>query len=116
LHRAIEAFGREDLTLDEAFRSAWVAAAAAVDLWDDVHWDVLSQRHLDTVRQAGALSLLPLALASRAIFDIHSGNLAAAAALVAESQWVAGGDGRGEHPDAHPRGVAGGDARSREAG
>ena len=51
---------------------------AAVDLWDDVHWDVLSQRHLDVVRKAGALSLLPLALASRAIFDIHSGDLAAA--------------------------------------
>jgi len=89
LHRAVQAFGREDLTLDEAFHSAWVAAVAAVDLWDDEHWDILSQRHLDTVRQAGALSLLPLALASRAIFDIHSGNLAAAAALVAESQWVA---------------------------
>ena len=89
LHRAVQAFGREDLTVDEAFRSAWVAAVAAVDLWDDVHWDVLSQRHLDVVRQAGALSLLPLALASRAIFDIHSGNLAAASSLVAEGQWVA---------------------------
>jgi len=89
LHRAVQAFGRADLSLDEAFRSAWLAAVAAVDLWDDVHWDVLSQRHLDTVRQAGALSLLPLALASRALFDIHSGNLAAAAALVAESQWIA---------------------------
>jgi hypothetical protein len=44
---------------------------------------------LDTVGQAGALSLLALALASRAIFDIHSGNLAAAAALDAERQWVA---------------------------
>ena len=33
--------------------------------------------------------MLPLALASRAIFDIHSGNLAAASSLVAESQWVA---------------------------
>ena len=89
LHRAVQAFGREDLTMDEAFHSAWVAAVAAVDLWDDVHWDILSQRHLDVVRQAGALSLLPLALASRAIFDIHSGNLAAAAALVGESHWVA---------------------------
>ena len=89
LHRAVQAFGREDLTLDEAFHSAWVAAVAAVDLWDDEHWDILSQRHLDVVRQAGALSLLPLALASRAIFDIHSGNLAAAAALVGESHWVA---------------------------
>jgi DNA-binding CsgD family transcriptional regulator len=89
LRRAIRAFGIEDLTLDEAFHSAWVAAVAAVDQWDDEHWDILSQRHLDVVRKAGALSLLPLALASRAIFDIHSGNLAAAESLVAESQWVA---------------------------
>ena len=89
LHRAVQAFGSEDLTLDEAFRSAWLAAVAAVDLWDDVHWDVLSQRHLDVVRKAGALSLLPLALASRAIFDIHSGDLTAAASLVAESRWIA---------------------------
>jgi DNA-binding CsgD family transcriptional regulator len=89
LRRAVQAFGSEDLTLDEAFRSAWLAAVVAVDLWDDVHWDVLSQRHLDVVRAAGALSLLPLALASRAIFDIHSGHLSAAASLVAESQWVA---------------------------
>ena len=41
LRQAVQAFGREDLTLDEAFRSAWLAAVAAVDLWDDVHWDVL---------------------------------------------------------------------------
>ena len=47
MHRAVQAFGSEDLTLDEVFRSVWVAAVAAVDLWDDVHWDVLSQRHLD---------------------------------------------------------------------
>jgi DNA-binding CsgD family transcriptional regulator len=89
LHSAVDAFGREDLTVEEAFRSAWVAAVAAVDLWDDVHWDLLSQRHLDVVRNAGALSLLPLGLASRAIFDIHSGNLSAAASLVAESKWLA---------------------------
>jgi DNA-binding CsgD family transcriptional regulator len=89
LHRAVQAFGSEELTVDEAFRSAWVASVAAVDLWDDVHWGVLSQRHLDVVRKAGALSLLPLALASRAIFDIHRGDLSAAASLVAESHWVA---------------------------
>jgi DNA-binding CsgD family transcriptional regulator len=65
-----------------------VRHVAAVDLWDDEHWDILSQRHLDVVRKARALSLLPLALASRAIFDIHSGKLGATASLVAESQWV----------------------------
>ena len=89
LHRAIRAFASEDLNPEEAFRSAWVAAVTAVDLWDCEHWDVLSRRHLDFVRKAGALSLLPLALASRAIFDVHSGDLAAAASLVAESRWVA---------------------------
>nr|WP_205650457.1 LuxR family transcriptional regulator [Actinoplanes solisilvae] len=89
LRRAVRAFGAEDLDLDEALHSAWVAAVTAVDLWDDVHWDVLSRRHLDVIRQSGALSLLPLGLASRAIFDIHSGNLTAVAALVAEMRWVA---------------------------
>jgi ATP/maltotriose-dependent transcriptional regulator MalT len=61
----------------------------AADLWDDVHWDALSRRHLDVVRGAGALSLLPLALTGRAIFEIHGGNLSVAASLVAERHWVA---------------------------
>ncbi|HKC28085.1 MAG TPA: AAA family ATPase [Jatrophihabitans sp.] len=89
LQRALGEFGRDELTLDEGLHSAWLAAVAAVDLWDDVHWDVLSQRHLDFTRKAGALSLLPLGLASRAVFEIHAGNLTAAAALVAEIGWVA---------------------------
>jgi DNA-binding CsgD family transcriptional regulator len=89
LRHAVQAFRPERLTLDEAFQFGWLAAVVAVDLWDDVHWDVLSQRHLDVVRQAGANGLLPLALAGRAIFDIHSGNLAAAASLLAEKKLVA---------------------------
>jgi DNA-binding CsgD family transcriptional regulator len=89
LRRAVRAFGDEDLTTDEAFRSAWVALVAAVELWDDVQWDVLSRRHLEIVREAGAVSLLPLALASRAVFQIHSGDLAGAASLIAEIEWVA---------------------------
>jgi DNA-binding CsgD family transcriptional regulator len=89
LRRAVQAFGSEDLTLDEALRGLPVASVAAVALWDDVHWDSLTQRHLDVVRKAGALSLLPFALARRTDFDFHSGDLAAGAALVAESHWVA---------------------------
>ena len=50
---------------------------------------MLTRRFLDTVRGAGALGLLPLALASRATFEAYSGDLAASAALVAESRWVA---------------------------
>jgi DNA-binding CsgD family transcriptional regulator len=74
--------------MDEASHSAWLAVAAAADLWDDVHWDVVSQQLLDVVRRDGALSLLPLALSNRAIFDTYRGNLVAAASLVAERRWV----------------------------
>jgi DNA-binding CsgD family transcriptional regulator len=93
LHRAVRAFGGAAPGPDEGFHGLGVAAAAAVDLWDDVHWDVLSRRHLDAVRKAGALGLLPLALAGRALFLIHSGNLSAASSLVAEGQWIVGTTG-----------------------
>ncbi len=89
LHRAVDAYDSEDLTLDEALRGAWLAAVAAVDLWDDVHWDVLTRRHLDAVRAAGALSVMPLALNSRVIFDLFSGDLAEAASLVREGRCIA---------------------------
>jgi DNA-binding CsgD family transcriptional regulator len=89
LHRAVQAFGSEDLTMDEAFHGARLATAVAADLWDDVDWDAVSQRHLDVARKAGALSLLPVVLTNRAILEIHSGNLTAASLLIAERQWLA---------------------------
>jgi DNA-binding CsgD family transcriptional regulator len=89
LHRAVRAFGIEQLTVDEASHNAWIAAVAAADLWDDEHWDVLSRRHLDVIRREGALSVLPVALTNRALFDIQSGDLAAAGSLLAERRWLA---------------------------
>ena len=116
LHRAVQAFGSEDLTMDEASHSAWIAAVAAADLWDDEHWDVLSRRHLDVIRREGALSVLPLALTNRAIFEIHSGDLAAAASLLAERHWVAEVTGGRASADTHARGVAGRHAGPRRGG
>ena len=97
LHRAVQAFGSEDLTLDEAFRGAWVAAVVAVDLWDDVHWDVLSQRHLDAVRAGG--SAQPAAARARQPRHLryYSGDLAAADVPGRGEPVGRGGDGRGEH-------------------
>jgi DNA-binding CsgD family transcriptional regulator len=89
LHRAVAVFGSADLTMDEALRGAWLAAIAAIDLWDDGNWDVLSRRHLDAVRAVGALSAIPLALHTRIIYDLVSGDMAGAAALVRESRWIA---------------------------
>ena len=37
-----------------------------MDLWDDETWDVLSARQVQLARDAGALTVLPLALATRA--------------------------------------------------
>jgi DNA-binding CsgD family transcriptional regulator len=80
--RAVAAFAADDLTMDEALRSAWLAAATAVSLWDDASWDVLTRRHLELAEQAGALSALPLALNTRAVVHLFTGDLSEAAALV----------------------------------
>jgi DNA-binding CsgD family transcriptional regulator len=80
--RAVQAFAAEDLSMDEALRSAWLAAATAASLWDDGTWDVLTRRHLDLASDAGALSALPLALNTRTVVQLFTGDLAAAGHLV----------------------------------
>jgi DNA-binding CsgD family transcriptional regulator len=85
----VHAYDSDDLTLEETLRGVWLATVVAADHWDDAHWDVLSRRHLDTVRAAGALSAMPRALNSRIIFDLFSGDVAEAASLARESRWIA---------------------------
>src|SRR5205085_2045933 len=64
LQRALTAFRSDVLSLDESMRWLWPACIAAANLWDDGSWHVLAAQYLETVRQAGALSELPLALNS----------------------------------------------------
>jgi DNA-binding CsgD family transcriptional regulator len=87
-HRAVEAFAGGELSLDEALRFSWLAAATAASLWDDGCWDVLTRRHLETVRRTGALSALPLALHTRVVVQLFTGDLGTAAALVEETRSV----------------------------
>ncbi len=89
MHRTVERFVHEELTTDEALRSAWLAASTAVSLWDDAGWDRLTHRHLEVARSAGALGALPLALTSRVFVHLFTGDLAAAASLVQEIGTVA---------------------------
>ncbi|MER7251220.1 AAA family ATPase [Kribbella sp. NPDC000426] len=84
LRRATEVFDSSELTLEEGVRFMWLAAVAASDLWDENAWDRLTSRHLTIVREAGALSALPLALNARAFVDLFTGDLAAAADRVQE--------------------------------
>ncbi len=87
--QAVDRYVDEELTMDEALRSAWLAASTAVSLWDDAGWDRLTGRHLDIARRAGALSAIPLALTSRVFVHLFTGDLAAAESLVQEIQSVA---------------------------
>jgi DNA-binding CsgD family transcriptional regulator len=84
LKRAVRAFQTESLGPGEAIRWLWLAAHAAHDLWDDEGWERLSSRHVELARQAGALTVLPLALASRVGLHLFAGELATAASLVDE--------------------------------
>jgi DNA-binding CsgD family transcriptional regulator len=53
-------------------------------LWDDEAWEVLSARFVQLARDAGALSVLPLALTTRMGMHLFAGRLAMASSLLDE--------------------------------
>jgi DNA-binding CsgD family transcriptional regulator/tetratricopeptide (TPR) repeat protein len=88
LKRALGAFRSKDLPREEGLRWLWLACTTAVDLWDDESWEVLADRHLQLVRDAGALAVLPIALSTRGAVHMYAGELNAAAALLEEVKAV----------------------------
>jgi DNA-binding CsgD family transcriptional regulator len=95
LKLALSAFSSEDLSAEEGLRWLWLACRAAVGLWDDESWELLSTRHVQLARSAGALSVLPIALISRMGVQLWTGELAAAAWLNHEVEAVT--DATGSH-------------------
>jgi DNA-binding CsgD family transcriptional regulator len=95
VRQALSAFRSEDISPEEGLRWFWLACRAAVDVWDDDTWEVLSTRHVRLAREAGALSVLPIALISRTAVHLFAGELAAAAALTDEAEAVT--DATGTH-------------------
>src|SRR5229473_3240220 len=85
LKRALSAFSSEDISTEEGLRWLWLACPAAQILWDDQSWDLLSTRHVQLARDAGALGVLPIALAQRTGLHLYQGDFAAAAALIDEA-------------------------------
>ena len=88
LKRALSAFRGHSLSNDDALRWLWLACTTAIQLWDDESWYVLSDRHVQLARDAGALTVLPLALNFCAGSRVSAGEFAAAEALVEEAQGV----------------------------
>ncbi|MGH3416144.1 MAG: helix-turn-helix transcriptional regulator, partial [Actinocrinis sp.] len=79
-------------------RWMWLANITAIRLWDEDHWDALSERYVRLARESGALSELPLALTVRAFSLLFAGDLAAAASLVDELRAVKEATGVGLAP------------------
>ena len=69
-------------------RRLWQGCVVALELWDDEGAYVLSKQHLEIARRAGALSEVALALSSQTPVLVFCGELATAAAAVAETQSV----------------------------
>jgi DNA-binding CsgD family transcriptional regulator len=84
LRRAVSAFRREDVSDGDGRRWLSLAARLAAFLWDDEAWDVLSARLVQLARDAGALSVLPLALATRSAVRLFAGEFAMSASLLEE--------------------------------
>ncbi|MDQ1479125.1 MAG: hypothetical protein QOE62_4354 [Actinomycetota bacterium] len=84
LRTAVNAFRREDLSGGDGGRWLSMAARLAAFLWDDEAWEVLSARFVRLARDAGALSMLPLALATHSAARLFAGEVAMSSSLLEE--------------------------------
>ena len=87
LRQALTAFG-SGMSADEELRWLWLTTLAALHLWDDERWDMLSSRYVELARKTGALSELPLALSTRSMMLLFAGDVATATALTDEGRAV----------------------------
>ena len=88
LKRAVSAFRGYELSNDEALRWLWMACVSAIHLWDEESWRVLSDRYVQLARDAGALTVLPLALNYRCGCHVCAGEFPSAEALGEEAREV----------------------------
>jgi DNA-binding CsgD family transcriptional regulator len=103
---ALSAFRNEDIPGEDALRWGALASRIAGDgPWDYEGWEALVSRQVRLVREAGALSLLPVALLSRIHVHLFAGELAAAASLSEELRAVTEATGI-QIPPYGPLGVA----------
>ena len=62
------------IPLEDVLRWGWVATGASNTVWDDEAFSVISARHVQLLRDAGALSQLPLYLSQLGIARAWTGD------------------------------------------
>jgi DNA-binding CsgD family transcriptional regulator len=98
LRQAASAFASADISVEEGLRWGWLAQAAASSVWDDVRWRAILLRQVQIARDVGALDQLPIDLGSLGTDAAWSGDFAAAAALIAETDAVCAATGSRSAP------------------
>jgi DNA-binding CsgD family transcriptional regulator len=78
-----------DLPVEDVMRWGWAAVAASNAAWDEELERKTLERHIQLLRDVGALARLPVLLSALGVATAWSGDLAGAAALLEESQTVA---------------------------
>jgi DNA-binding NarL/FixJ family response regulator len=91
LARALSALCDDDGLSD--VRWLWLGCHTAMDLWDDETCLRLGARYAELARDAGALSMLPIALNYVAAHHIFAGEFAAAATLIEEADVITAATG-----------------------
>jgi DNA-binding CsgD family transcriptional regulator len=77
--RATQRAFEDGMSQTEQLRWMWGGTISAMHLWDDEGWARLADRHLQLVRETGALGDLPTALSHRGQMHVFAGELASAA-------------------------------------
>jgi DNA-binding CsgD family transcriptional regulator len=88
LRRAVSAFRGTDVSTEEGLRWLWLACRAALIVWDYASFDVLSDRQVTLARDAGALTILPIAFNMRSTAHLYAGAFTPAASMVAQAESV----------------------------
>ena len=98
LRQAASAFASADISVEERLRWGWFAQAAASAVWDDDGWQAILLRQVQLARDVGALDQLPIDLGALGTYAAWSGDFAAAAALIAETDAVCAATGSRSAP------------------
>jgi DNA-binding CsgD family transcriptional regulator len=94
MREALELFRAHAEKVDTTnMRWFWLAWTMAGEMWDDVLQEELAARAVRLARDRGALGHLPITLACRAGIHVTAGELAAAAALIEESDSISAATG-----------------------